>query len=71
MEGKKTLGFEGDTLPSSSFKLNKTIYGLKQALRAWYEKLSSFLLKNGFERGKMNTTLFGKKIQYIGTSICR
>ncbi|GJT58802.1 putative ribonuclease H-like domain-containing protein [Tanacetum coccineum] len=31
------------------------------ALRAWYETLSSFLLKNGFRRGTIDKTLFIKK----------
>ena len=31
---------------------------MKQAPRVWYERLSSFLLKNGFKRGKVDTTLF-------------
>src|SRR4051812_436443 len=42
------------------FKLKKSLYGLKQAPRAWYERLSSFLLDNGFTRGKVDTTLFCK-----------
>src|SRR3954471_11247420 len=42
------------------FKLKKSLYGLKQAPRAWYERLSSFLLENGFTRGKVDTTLFCK-----------
>ena len=33
---------------------------LKQAPRAWYERLSSFLLENGFRRGKVDTTSFLK-----------
>ncbi|KAK6137870.1 hypothetical protein DH2020_028378 [Rehmannia glutinosa] len=36
----------------------KALYDLKQAPRAWYDKLSSFLLQNGFTRGKVDTTLF-------------
>ena len=40
------------------FKLSKALYSLKQAPRAGYEKLSSFLLKNGFKRGKVDITLF-------------
>jgi len=36
------------------------IYGLKQAPRAWYERLSNFLLENGFRRGKIDNTLFLK-----------
>ncbi|KAK6160393.1 hypothetical protein DH2020_003774 [Rehmannia glutinosa] len=40
------------------YKLKKALYGLKQAPRAWYDRLSSFLLQNGFIRGKVDTTLF-------------
>ena len=42
------------------FKLDKALYGLKQAPRAWYERLSKFLLENGFRRGKVDNTLFLK-----------
>ena len=45
------------------FKLKKSLYGLKQAPRAWYERLSNFLLENGFTRGKVDTTLFCKSIK--------
>ena len=41
--------FVSETLPHYVFKLNKALYELKQAPRAWYKKLSPFLLKNGFE----------------------
>ncbi|GJX89908.1 putative ribonuclease H-like domain-containing protein [Tanacetum coccineum] len=40
---------------------NKDLYGLHQAPRAWYETLSSFLLKNVFRRGTIDKTLFIKK----------
>ena len=43
------------------YKLNKVLYGLKQALRAWYERLSNFLLENKFTIGSIDTTLFPKK----------
>ena len=33
---------------------------LKQAPRAWYERLSKFLIENGYNRGKVDTTLFIK-----------
>nr|KYP39127.1 Retrovirus-related Pol polyprotein from transposon TNT 1-94 [Cajanus cajan] len=45
------------------FKLNKALYGLTQAPRAWYEKLSSFLTSNNFIRGKIDNTLFRKIIK--------
>ena len=42
------------------FELSKALYRLKQVPRAWYERLSSFLLHNNFKRGKVDTTLFIK-----------
>jgi hypothetical protein len=36
--------------------------GLKQAPRAWYECLKNFLLTNGFEIGKVDSTLFTCKV---------
>ena len=44
------------------YKLKKALYGLKQAPRAWYERLRDFLLSKGFMMGKVDTTLFTKKI---------
>ena len=35
---------------------------MKQAQRAWYERLRDFLLSNGFKMGKVDTTLFTKKL---------
>ena len=31
---------------------------MKQVLRAWYERLSGFLIEKGFTRGKLDTILF-------------
>jgi hypothetical protein len=45
-----------------TWKLSKVLYGLKQAPRAWYEKLWDFLVSKGFKVGKVDTTLFTKKI---------
>nr|AAV44188.1 putative polyprotein [Oryza sativa Japonica Group] len=56
-------GFEDPKLPNHVYKLHKALYGLKQAPRAWYECLRDFLLKNGFEIGKADTTLFTKKFK--------
>ncbi|XP_049381315.1 uncharacterized protein LOC125845854 [Solanum stenotomum] len=58
---KQPPGFEDVDCPNHVFKLNKALYELKQAPRAWYERLSRFLLKNGFKRGKIDNTLFLKK----------
>jgi len=55
-------GFEDPKFPNHVYKLHKALYGLKQAPRAWYECLRDFLVKKGFEIGKVDTTLFTKKV---------
>jgi hypothetical protein len=55
-------GFEDSEYPSHVYKLSKTLYGLKQAIRAWYECLRYFLLTYGFKIGKDDPTLFAKTI---------
>jgi hypothetical protein len=55
-------GFEDPTKPNHMYKLSKALYGLKQAPRAWYERLRDFLLSKSFKIGKVDTTLFTKKI---------
>ena len=55
-------GFEDSKRPNNVYKLHKVLYGLKQAPRAWYECLKDFLLKNGFEIGKADSTLFTHKV---------
>ena len=54
-------GFEDHQHPNHVYKLKKALYGLKQASRQWYERLSNFLLSNGYERGMIDKTLFIKK----------
>nr|GEV16053.1 copia protein [Tanacetum cinerariifolium] len=51
-------GFEDLDFPNKVYKVEKTLYGLHQAPRAWYETLSTYLLDNGFHRGKIDKTLF-------------
>nr|GEY91876.1 hypothetical protein [Tanacetum cinerariifolium] len=43
---------------SKVYKVEKAMYGLHQAPRAWYGTLSKYLLKNGFQRGTIDQTLF-------------
>lgn len=57
---EQPLEFKNDTFPHCFFKLDKVLYYLKQVPRAWYEELISFPLENGFERGKVDITLFLK-----------
>nr|GEV13478.1 putative ribonuclease H-like domain-containing protein [Tanacetum cinerariifolium] len=52
------LGFEDLNYPDKVYKVVKALYGLHQAPRAWYETLANYLLENGFQRGKIDQTLF-------------
>ncbi|GJS70382.1 putative ribonuclease H-like domain-containing protein [Tanacetum coccineum] len=54
-------GFEDPDFPDRVYKVEKALYGLHQAPRAWYETLSTYLLDNEFQRGKINKTLFIKR----------
>ncbi|GJU17470.1 putative ribonuclease H-like domain-containing protein [Tanacetum coccineum] len=47
------LGFEDPDFPDRVYKVEKALYRLHQAPRAWYETLSTYLLDNRFQRGKV------------------
>ena len=55
-------GFEDEKKPNHVYNLRKALYGLKQSPRALYERLRDFLLSKGFKMGKVDTTLFTKKL---------
>ncbi|GJT55930.1 putative ribonuclease H-like domain-containing protein [Tanacetum coccineum] len=53
--------FEDPQFPDKVYKVEKALYGLHQAPRAWYETLSTYLLENGYIRGTIDKILFIKK----------
>ncbi|GJV58940.1 putative reverse transcriptase domain-containing protein [Tanacetum coccineum] len=53
--------FEDPQFLDKVYKVENALYGLHQAPRAWYETLSTYLIKNGFRRGTIDKTLFIKK----------
>jgi hypothetical protein len=59
---EQPLSFEDSKKTNHVYKLSKALYSLKQAPRAWYERLQNFLVSKGFKIGKVDTTLFTKKI---------
>ena len=56
-------GFVDPKFPDHVYKLDKALYGMKQAPGAWYETLSNFLLENHFTRGTIDKTLFYRKVK--------
>ncbi|GJT09878.1 retrovirus-related pol polyprotein from transposon TNT 1-94 [Tanacetum coccineum] len=67
-------GFIDPENPNHVYKLKKALYNLKQAPRAWYDLLSSFLLSQKFTKGTIDPTLFirreGKYILLYGMETC-
>ncbi|GJS11759.1 putative ribonuclease H-like domain-containing protein [Tanacetum coccineum] len=57
------LHFVDLEFPKKVYKVEKALYGLHQAPRAWYETLSTYLLDNGFYRGQIDKTLFIKRVK--------
>ncbi|GKA33419.1 putative ribonuclease H-like domain-containing protein, partial [Tanacetum coccineum] len=61
-------GFEDLDFPDRVYKVNKALFGLHQAPRAWYETLSTYLLDNEFQKGKITKPYSSKgtKMSSIG-----
>ncbi|GJZ85340.1 putative ribonuclease H-like domain-containing protein [Tanacetum coccineum] len=53
--------FKDPNFPDRVYKVEKALYRLHQALRAWYETLSTYLLENRFQRRTIDKTLFIKR----------
>nr|GEX01524.1 hypothetical protein [Tanacetum cinerariifolium] len=54
-------GFVDQDNPNHVYKLKKALSGLKQAPRAWYDMLSSFLISQDFSKDSVDLTLFIRK----------
>nr|GEV97627.1 retrovirus-related Pol polyprotein from transposon TNT 1-94 [Tanacetum cinerariifolium] len=54
-------GFQDPKFLARVYKVEKAMYELHQAPRAWYGTLSKYLLTNGFQRGTIDQTLFIRK----------
>ncbi|GKC54691.1 retrovirus-related pol polyprotein from transposon TNT 1-94 [Tanacetum coccineum] len=54
-------GFIYFAKPNYVYKLMKALCGLKQAPKAWYDRLKAFLIKHNYSMGMVDNTLFTKK----------
>jgi hypothetical protein len=57
---EKPQGFEVEDRKSHVCKLKKALYRLKQAPRAWYGRIDSFLTSLGFTKSKADSNLYFK-----------
>ncbi|GJU15351.1 retrovirus-related pol polyprotein from transposon TNT 1-94 [Tanacetum coccineum] len=54
-------GFIDFVKPNHVYRLKKALYELKQAPKAWYDRLKAFLMKHDYIMGMVDNTLFTKK----------
>ena len=52
-----------------SIKSQRSLYGLKQSRRMWYNRLSEYLLKKGYPNNPICPCIFIKKSETIFASI--
>ena len=55
---KQPQGFIDQRIPDFVCKLEKSLYGLRQAPRAWFDRLKATLLKWNFRNSKADSSLF-------------
>ena len=55
-------GYEQQGHEKKVYMLKKALYGFKQALRDWYNRIESYLMKKGFGKCPHEHTLFVKRM---------
>lgn len=53
-------GYEKKGSEHKVYKLQKTLYGLKQALRSWFSRIEAYFISEGFQKCHTEQTLFTK-----------
>jgi hypothetical protein len=52
------------THPNLVCRLKKTLYGLKQTPRAWWDKIGQYLVISGFQTSNADFSLYVKKTDH-------
>jgi hypothetical protein len=55
-------GFEVHPRDTHVCRLNKSLYGIKQAPRAWYARIGSYLIRLGFSKSHVDPNLYYKVV---------
>jgi Reverse transcriptase (RNA-dependent DNA polymerase) len=61
------LGFENEQLKDKMCRLKRSLYGLKQSQRAWFDRFFMTIKKLGYQQINVDHTMF---IQRKGENIC-
>ncbi len=61
---EQPLSYVDQTRPNLVCRLKKTLYGLKQALRAWSNKIGQYFVISGFQTSNANFSLYVKKTDH-------
>lgn len=56
------MGFEIKNRKAYVCRLNKSLYGLKQAQRAWYARMDTYLQRISFKKGFFDSNLYIKVV---------
>ena len=56
-----TFPIKANSKEDYSIKLNKSLYGLKQSGRMWYNRLSEYLLKEGYKNDPICPCIYMKR----------
>ena len=57
---EQPLGYEFASEEHKVYRLKRALYGIKQAPRAWYNMINSYLMSNGFRKSDGEPTLYIK-----------
>jgi len=61
---EQPLGYVDQTHPNLVYRLKKALYSLKQAPRAWSNKIGEYLVTSGFQTFNANFSLYVKKTNH-------
>lgn len=53
-------GYEVESNEDKVYRLKKVLYGLKQAPGAWYIRIDTYMIKNGFFKSNIEPILYRK-----------